>query len=119
MPIEVAEASRYENIKGELYGIEGKDFFLPREWADKRQPMDPPPLPAKKHESKTITEITSNVAKPGIVLDYDKETRQITVVEKICGDEAMLLTKGRGWSRDQYIRKLVPIRRVVPLWNKK
>lgn len=123
MPREVAELCRYERVRHEepnLYGVETKDYVLPLEWAAKRMPCERPidqitedntgdldPLP--------ITELTSNVAIPGRILDYDRNTGRTVVVEKIEGNTALILTKNRKYPREAYIRQVVPVRRVKRL----
>lgn len=164
VPRDVAEASRYERVVEtpagrNLFGWEGKDFILPAEWAARRTRCERPadeihrarvrfcesrgggeasrslrPLP--------ITEITSNVARPGFVLRYDAATGYAAVVERVGSRPAnadaeepadrrddqprspsgpaqrryaTILIKQRGLSHGQYLHQLVPIREVVPL----
>ena len=119
VPKELAESFRYENISKtdggrHLYGVEHKDFILPEEWANKRTQIPRPDEyfvegPKAQFE---VSEITSNVAVVGRVLWYDRESQDITVVESISGDEAVLLTKNRIRNRDTYTRRVVPIRRI-------
>lgn len=118
VPTEIAEQYRYERLKGDLYGVEGKDFVLPPEWADKRQPCDRPDverIPEGLLTPLPLSEITSNVARVGRVLDYNGRTGCTTVVERIEGDTAVILTKNRSLPKEQYIRRVVPIRRVKRL----
>jgi hypothetical protein len=118
IPIEIAEQYRYERLKGDLYGVEGKDFVLPQEWADKRQPCERPNIETVPEELLTplpLSEITSNVAYAGRVLDYNGKTGCTTVVEKIIDEHAIILTKNRALPRDMYIRRIVPIRKVKRL----
>lgn len=122
VPAELAELFRYENIVRtpagrDLYGVEGKDYILPDVWVSRRIHIDRPaeliqqqkpdlvsPLP--------ITELTSNVAKAGRVLDYNGKTGCTTVVERVSDTEALILTKNRNVPKEQWIRKVVPIRLV-------
>lgn len=115
VPTEIAEQYRYERLKGDLYGVEFKDFVLPPEWAEKKQPCEKPEIPTVPEGLITplpLSEITSNVAKAGRVLDYNGKTGCMTVVEHIEGNTAILLTKNRNLPKEMYIRRTVPIRKV-------
>ena len=125
VPTELAEEYRYEAVcrtpEGQnLYGVEGKDFVLPPTWVNQRIKIDRPDeyITARVSgllEPLQITEITSNVAKAGTVLDYNPRTGCTTVVERIEDDMAVILTKNRALPRDMYIRWIVPIRKVERL----
>jgi hypothetical protein len=115
VPVDIAEECRYERLKGDLYGVEGKDFILPEEWAAKRQPCDRPEIESIPEELLSLlplSEITSNVARVGRVLDYNGRTGCTTVVEKVEGGFATILTKNRALPKDSYIRRVVPIRQI-------
>lgn len=119
VPKELAESFRYENVARtdagrNLYGVEGKDFVLPAEWADKRIPIPRPDeyIETSEHSLFAISEITSNVAVVGKVLYYNSTSGDVVVVEEVCGGEAVLLRKNRRKSRESYERTVVPIRKI-------
>ena len=115
VPQDIAEASRYEKVAAAdgLYGVEGRDFVLPQEWADKRQPCEEPQYEPKPKKLIRLTEITSNVAKVGKVLDYDRTSGQIIVVKALAGDKAVIVYKNRR--AGEYAEEIVPIRKVNTL----
>lgn len=122
IPRETAEQYRYECVSRtddgrHLYGVEGKDFVLPPNVADQRIRIDRPDEYIKPAESTLpkITEITSNVAVIGRVLHYNGGTGDVVVVEEVRETEAVVLTKNRKRSKEEYTRITVPIRKVKRL----
>ena len=117
VPRELADQFRYENLVrtpegGDLYGVEGKDFILPADWAERRLRCDRPHIDRRLSSLPTITEITSNVAKVGKVLYYNSVTGDIVVVEEVLDDVAVILFKNRHLGKESYVRSLVPIRKI-------
>lgn len=122
VPRSIVERYRYEHVsrtdEGQhLYGVEGKDYILPPEWADRRVRISRPDEYIKPAESTLpkITEITSNVAIVGRVLHYNGKTGDVVVVEEVRESEAVVLTKNRKKSKEEYTRITVPIRKVKRL----
>lgn len=124
VPADVVEESRYEKVRHTLglYGVEGKDIFLPKHWADQRVPFDGPPdlgpLPDEEDllQVPKFSEITSNVARPGRILGYNSRTGSTTVVTRVEGEFVTILTKNRRCP-GQGIEQVLPIRQVKPLWE--
>lgn len=119
VPRELAESFRYENVVRtpagrDLYGVEGKDFILPPEWANLRVKIERPDdqLRCVAASVPSLSEITSNVATVGRVLYYNSTTGDVLVVEEVNGDEAVILHKNRAKNKESYVRKTVPIRKV-------
>lgn len=121
VPEDVAERCRYERVKDQfgIYGVEGKDVFLPKEWAEERIPFDGPPyLPPKSQiperpQPVQLTELTDNAAVVGKVLFYDKHTKTTTVVIEVRENEAVILTKNRKWPKEDWCTQVLPIRRIT------
>lgn len=120
LPDTEADNYSYRNmVKSDpnLYGVEDKDYILPLELLDLKQKCEKPPEANLINYNMAIsppqiTELTSNVAQPGRVLEWNRKTGCISVVKAVDNGMAFILTKNKAVPETEWHLMTVPVRKV-------